>query len=81
MRRLYKMKEEYMNQPWYNGDAVFELDYIHKSRTITPFGTDCTWTNFKTKETINIWDNCMRSLTEGESKQLIREYNLEVLEV
>jgi hypothetical protein len=81
MRRLFKMKDKYMNQPWYNGDAVFELDYIHKNRAIIPFGTDCTWVNFRTKETINIWDSCMRPLTEGESKQLIREYNLQQLDI
>lgn len=75
------MKEEYMNQPWYNGDAVFELDFIHKDRHIRQFGTDCTWSNFRTKEIINIWDRCMRPLTEGESKQLIREYNIELLEI
>ena len=79
MRDLYKMREEYMNQPWYNGDDVFELDFVYYDRKIKPFGTDCSWTNFKTKETINIWDKCMRKITIEEGKQLIREYNLEQL--
>ncbi len=78
MRNLYKMKEEYIYQNWYS-DGVFELDYIHKDRYMSSFGTDCSWTNFKTKETINIWDRCMRKITDEEGKQLIREYNLEKL--
>ena len=61
------------------GDGVFELDYIHKGRYMSSFGTDCSWINFKTKETINIWDRCMRIITEEESKSLVREYNLEKL--
>jgi hypothetical protein len=78
MRNLYKMKEEYSYQHWYS-DGVFELDYIHKDRYMPSLGTDCSWTNFKTKETINIWDRCMRKITDEEGKQLIREYNLEKL--
>jgi hypothetical protein len=72
------MKEEYMNQSWYNDD-VFELDFIHKDRHMPFFGTDCSWSNFRTKETINIWDKCMRKITDEESKQLVREYNLQQL--
>lgn len=79
MRELYKMREEYMNQRWYNGDDVFELKSKHIDRTISGFGTDCTWINFRTKEKINIWDRSMRKITAEESKQLIREYNLEKL--
>ena len=79
MRDLYKMKEEYMNQHWYNGDDVFELEFKHIDRIITGFGTDCTWSNFRTKETINIWDKCMRRITDEEGRQLIREYNLQQL--
>ena len=75
---LYKMKEKYKNQHWYNGDDVFELNYIHYNRSIHHC-TDCTWTNFRTKEIIKIWDKCMRKITEEESKQIIREYNLEKL--
>jgi hypothetical protein len=81
MRELYKMKKEYMNQRWYNGDDVFELDFIYKDRHIHQFGTDCSWTNFRTKETINIWDRCMCRITSEEAKQLIREYNLQKLEI
>ncbi len=79
MRDLYKMREEFMNQVWYNSDDIFELGFTHINRQITPFGTDCTWINFRTKERINIWDKCMRKITEKESKQIIREYNLEKL--
>ena len=79
MRDLYKMREEYMNQNWYNGDDVFELEFIHKDRHILQFGTDCSWSNFRTKETINIWDRCMRKITIEEGKQLVREYNLQQL--
>jgi len=79
MIKLYRMKEEYSRQNWYNSDDVFELDYIHNDRYMTNFGTDCTWINFRTKEKINIWDRCMRIITEEESKSLIREYNLEKL--
>jgi len=78
MRNLYKIKEEYIYQSWYSDD-VFELDYIHKDRYMPTFGTDCSWTNFKTKENINIWDRCMRKITDEECKQLIREYNLSQL--
>jgi len=79
MRDLYKMREEYMNQHWYNADDVFELEFIHNDRHIRQFGTDCSWSNFRTKETINIWDRCMRKITIEEAKQLIREYNLQQL--
>lgn len=79
MRKLFKMKEEYMNQHWYNGDDVFELDSIYYDRQIQPFGTDSSWINFRTKEKTNIWDRYMRMITTEESKQLIREYNLEKL--
>ena len=79
MRDLYKMKEEYINQSWYNSDDVFELDFIYYDRNIQPLGTDCSWTNFRTKEVINIWDRCMRKITDEEGKQLIREYNLSQL--
>ena len=79
MRDLYKMREEYKNQHWYNGDDVFELEFIHKDRHIQQFGTDCSWSNFRTKEIINIWDRCMRKITIEEGKQLIREYNLQQL--
>jgi hypothetical protein len=79
MRDLYKMKERYINQSWYNSDDVFELDFIYKDRHIRQFGTDCTWINFRTKERINIWDRCMKKITDEESKQLIREYNLHQL--
>ena len=78
MRDLYKMKEEYIYQNWFSDD-VFELDYIHKDRYMASFGTDCSWTNFRTKESINIWDKCMRKITDEEGKQLIREYNLSQL--
>ena len=79
MRDLYKMREEYTNQHWYNGDDVFELEFIHEGRHIQQFGTDCSWSNFRTKEIINIWDRCMRKITIEEGKQLIREYNLQQL--
>ncbi len=79
MRDLYKMKEEYINQSWYNSDDVFELEFTYINRQITPFGTDCSWSNFRTKEIINIWDKCMRKITDEEGKQLIREYNLQQL--
>ena len=79
MRELYKMKEEYMNQRWYNGDDVFEFDFIYYERFLSEFGTDCSWINFRTKEKINIWDRCMRKITDEEGKQLVREYNLEKL--
>ena len=79
MIKLYKMKEEYSRQNWYNGDDVFELESIHVDRQIYNFGTDCTWINFRTKEKTNIWDRCMRIITEEESKSLLREYNLEKL--
>jgi hypothetical protein len=78
MIKLFKMKEEYVYQSWYSDD-IFELDYIHKDRHIHIFGTDCSWTNFRTKEKINIWDRCMRKITDEEGKQLVREYNLEKL--
>jgi len=58
---------------------VFELESIHVDRQIYNFGTDCTWINFRTKEKTNIWDRCMRIITEEESKSLVREYNLEKL--
>ena len=79
MRNLFKMREEYINQHWYNDDDVFELDFIYYDRNIQPLGTDCSWTNFRTKEVINIWDRCMRKITDEEGKQLIREYNLSQL--
>ena len=79
MIKLYRMKEEYSRQNWYNGNDVFELESIHVDRQIYNFGTDCTWINFRTKEKINIWDRCMRIITEEESKSLVREYNLEKL--
>lgn len=79
MRNLYKMKYEYSRQPWYNGDDVFELDFIYTDKYFSQFGTDCSWINFKTKETINIWDRCMRKITDDEGKQIIRDYNLEQL--
>ena len=79
MIKLYKMKEEYSRQNWYNGNDVFELESIHVDRQIYNFGTDCTWINFRTKEKTNIWDRCMRIITEEESKSLVREYNLEKL--
>ncbi len=79
MIKLYRMKEEYSRQNWYNGDDVFELESIHVDRQIYNFGTDCTWINFRTKEKTNIWDRCMRIITEEESKSLVREYNLEKL--
>lgn len=78
MRDLYKMKEEYINQRWYSDD-IFEFNYLYKDRYVTNFGTDCSWINFRTKETINIWDRCMRKITNEEGKQLIREYNLSQL--
>lgn len=78
MRDLFKIKDEYAYQSWYS-DGVFELDYIHSDRHMPSFGTDCSWINFKTKETINIWDRCMRKITDEEGKQLIREYNLSQL--
>jgi hypothetical protein len=78
MIKLYRMKGEYSRQNWYTND-VFELDYIYNDRYMTNFGTDCTWINFRTKEKINIWDRCMRIITEEESKSLVREYNLEKL--
>ena len=68
-----------MNQHWYNADDVFELEFIHNDRHIRQLGTDCSWSNFRTKETINIWDRCMRKITIEEAKQLIREYNLQQL--
>lgn len=77
MRDLYKMKEEYINQPWYNGNDVFELGYIYQYQTGGYIY--CSWSNFRTKETINIWDRCMRKITDEEFRQLIREYNLEQL--
>ena len=79
MRDLFKMKQEYMNQPWYNADDVFELELKHTDRYMPTFGTDCSWSNFRTKETINIWDRCMRRITDEEGKQLVREYNLQQL--
>ena len=79
MIKLYRFKEEYSRQNWYNGDDVFELESIHVDRQIYNFGTDCTWINFRTKEKTNIWDRCMRIITEEESKSLVREYNLEKL--
>ena len=79
MIKLYRMKEEYSRQNWYNGDDVFELESIHVDRQIYNFGTDCTWINFRTREKTNIWDRCMRIITEEESKSLVREYNLEKL--
>lgn len=79
MIKLYRMKEEYSRQNWYNGNDVFELESIHVDRQIYNFGTDCTWINFRTKEKTNIWDRCMRIITEEESKSLVREYNLEKL--
>lgn len=79
MIKLYRIKEEYSRQNWYNGDDVFELESIHVDRQIYNFGTDCTWINFRTKEKTNIWDRCMRIITEEESKSLVREYNLEKL--
>jgi len=79
MIKLYRIKEEYSRQNWYNGDDVFELESIHVDRQIYNFGTDCTWINFRTKEKINIWDRCMRTITEEESKSLVRKYNLEKL--
>jgi hypothetical protein len=78
MIKLFKMKEEYVYQSWYSDD-VFEIESIHVDRQIYNFGTDCTWINFRTKEKINIWDRCMRIITEEESKSLVREYNLEKL--
>ena len=48
MRDLYKMREEYMNQAWYNSDDVFELEFTYINRQIAPFGTDCSWFNFRT---------------------------------
>jgi len=78
MIKLFKMKEEYVYQSWYSND-VFEIESIHVDRQIYNFGTDCTWINFRTKEKINIWDRCMRIITEEESKSLVREYNLEKL--
>ena len=79
MMELFKMKEEYMNQHWYNSRDVFEIYSVNFDRFFYHFGTDCTWINFRTKEKINIWDRCMRKITAEESKQLIREYNLEKL--
>ena len=79
MIKLYRMKEEYSRQNWYNGNDVFEIESIHIDRQIYNFGTDCTWINFRTKEKINTWDRCMRIITEEESKSLVREYNLEKL--
>ena len=79
MIKLYRIKEEYSRQNWYNSNDVFELESIHVDRQIYNFGTDCTWINFRTKEKINIWDRCMRIITEEESKSLVREYNLEKL--
>jgi hypothetical protein len=78
MRDLYKMKEVYIYQTWYSDD-LFELDYTHRDRYMFQFGTDCSWTNFRTKETVNIWDSCMRKITEQEGIQIIREYNLSQL--
>jgi hypothetical protein len=60
-------------------DDIFEFNYLYKDRYVTNFGTDCSWINFRTKETINIWDRCMRKITNEEGKQLIREYNLSQL--
>lgn len=79
MRKLYKMKEEYSLQDWYNGDGVFELEFRHTDRYIQHFGTDCTWINFRTKEIVNIWDNCMREISNEELTKLVRDYNLEQL--
>jgi len=73
------MKQEYSLQNWYNGDDVFEFEFLHTDRYIRNFGTDCTWINFRTKETINIWDNCMRAISQDEFIQLVRDYNLEKL--
>ena len=54
MMELFKMKEEYMNQHWYNSRDVFEIDSVNFDRFFYHFGTDCTWINFRTKEKINI---------------------------
>ena len=54
MMELFKMKEEYMNQHWYNSRDVFEIDSVNFDRFFYYFGTDCTWINFRTKEKINI---------------------------
>ncbi len=78
MRVLYKIREEYMYQSWYS-DGVFQLDFIYQERYMQSFGTDCLWKNFKTGETINIWDRCMRRVTPEERKELVREYNLQQL--
>jgi hypothetical protein len=79
MRGLYKMREEYKYQSWYSGDGVFQLDFIYQERFISNFGTDCLWKDFRTGETINLWDRCMRMITQEERRELVREYNLHQL--
>jgi len=74
--KLYKMKEEYSLQDWYDADGVFELKIRHTDRYIQHFGTDCTWINFKTKEIINIWDNCMKEISNKEITEFLRDQKL-----
>lgn len=70
------MRNEYSLQDWYDADCVFELKFRHTDRYIQHFGTDCTWINFRTKEVINIWDNCMREMSNKEITEFLRDQKL-----
>jgi len=78
MRQFYKMKDEYRLQSWYTNDP-HELIYVYTDRKMLNFGVDCRWQNFYTKKYINNWDSVFRKITDLETIEIIRRYNLEQL--
>ncbi len=68
--KLYRMKDKYSKQTWYDEDSVFKLIEIFHNRKIRQFGVDCLWENIHTGVNINIWDQVMTELDIQECRDI-----------
>lgn len=75
IQQLYKMKDKYQLQSWYNTDYHI-LMKVNKDRFMWDFGTDCVFCNIQTGEIISRWDRNFEKVSEEENKRYWRNHIL-----
>lgn len=64
LRKIYKIRDEYKEQPWYNKDYyLFVRENIR-----THYGNDCTYCNLTTGELVYNWSRVFNKITNDEIK-------------
>lgn len=68
--KLYKMKDEFISQSWYDKESVYKLIKIFYEKRIRQFGVDCLWENIETGIRFNHWDAVMTEIDIQESRDI-----------